>query len=458
MLNIKEFIIKYKIRIVLALILLLAAYFRFHGLIIQGGVINGDDESFLNIAKSFRNSFEFFKNFVANGFDTSNIRDGAKEFFSGSFRDYTFARPGYILLITIPTLFLGVQDYIPTILNAILSLITIYLVYKVTFEITGKHKIGLLASLLLTISGYSVFFARTGLSQTTAAFFLMLGLLFYFYTWNESKNTKRYLKLSALVFGFTITVHYSTFLFFGIIGIFEIVQALRKKKLKERLKILIPYALPFIILFQTLTYIKLRVFQSWNFQAKYFTYLEEIKHIYTIIPDFADRYTVNDSIFQYFKFMNVYDSIIIVSLFVLSLVLFIIKKWWRNDNYTFIFALTYIPFIVYSLIKLRISYNLATLLPLIAIVCSFGVFGLINYIKVKNIRIILGSVILVVIMFFGLKTAYTFSNFDNPYDDAANFLQSQSKEIKEICGTRNGAENVKFYLDDYSINSHLNKI
>ena len=66
MLNIKEFIIKYKIRIVLALILLLAAYFRFHGLIIQGGVINGDDESFLNIAKSFRNSFEFFKNFVAS--------------------------------------------------------------------------------------------------------------------------------------------------------------------------------------------------------------------------------------------------------------------------------------------------------------------------------------------------------------------------------------------------------
>lgn len=454
--RIKNYLFKHKLYICLLIILLLGAYFRFHGLYRQGGIINGDDESFLGVARSLKRSIIFLKDLIFNDFNLAALRSQAKEFFSGSFRDFTSARPGYILLITLPTFIFGVKDYIPTFLNAFLSLISVYIVYLAAKEASGKNLAGLIAALILAISGYSIYYSRTGLAQSTSSFFLIAGILFYFYSLRPRPNSKFYLKLAALVFGFLFTTHYNIFIFLGIIFIFEFIYSFRKKLIKERLLTALLYFIPFAVLFQLITLLKVEIFHYWNFQAKYYSYFGEIIYSFKSIPDFYQGYIQNAAFLRYLTFLQVYDSYIIVGLFILAIPLFVIKKWWRNYRYLFLFVVTFIPFIFYSFIKLKIEYNFVIFLPLIAMLCGFSADELINLIKNFYWKRALTFVLILIIIFFGLQTGFIFSSFKNPYNKAAQFLKTQG-EISSICGTRNGSENVKFYLDDYSINSRMSK-
>ncbi|MFH1744868.1 MAG: glycosyltransferase family 39 protein [bacterium] len=453
----RDFIGKNHVALSLALIIILGAFFRFRGLYSQGGIYNGDDESFLGVARSFKNSFGFLYDFIVNGFNKDALRIEAQQFFSGSFRSYTSARPGYILLITIPTLIFGVKDYIPTFLNASLSLASIYLVYKIGKEMIGKTVVGLLSALVLSISGYSIFFSRTGSAQTASSFFLILGMLFYFYSLRVDENAvsaKFYLKLAAITFGFLFTTHYNVHIFLAIIFCFDIVYFFRKKLIKERLTTVFWYFIPFIVFFEMISILEVWLFNHWHFQSKYFTYFGEIIYSIKSVPSFYEAYSNNAPILKYLIFLKTFDSIIIVFLFLLAPFLFFYKKLWRNHKYFLLFILTYLPFVFYSLIKLKTEYNFVVFLPLIALLSGVVTYELIGYIKNEYWKKIALIATVVLILFFGLKTAYIFSGFKNPYNQAAQFLKTQG-EIKSMCGTRNGTENVKFYLNDYSINSKM---
>jgi len=198
------------------------------------------------------------------------------------------------------------------------------------------------------------------------------------------------------------------------------------------------------------------IFHYWNFQAKYYSYFGEIIYSLKTIPDFYQGYIHNVSFFRYLTFLHTYDSYVIVGLFVLAIPLFVIKKWWRNYHYLLLSSITFIPFIFYCFVRLKIEYNFVIFLPLIAVICGLSANELINLVNNYHWKRALIFVLIVIILFFGLKTGFIFSNFKNPYNDAALFLKTQGK-INSICGTRNGSENVKFYLDDYSINSRMSK-
>ncbi|MBI4709157.1 MAG: glycosyltransferase family 39 protein [Candidatus Portnoybacteria bacterium] len=445
------FIKKHKYKIILAIILLLGAYFRFRGLASQGGLFFGDETVHLGVARSWRNVFGFLKDFAAQGFNFENIRAEGLRYFDGSFVAGNWARPGYLLILTFAVVIFGAHDFVATHLNVLFSLASVYLVYRLGKEISGREDAGLLAALALSISGYSIFFSRVALAQTAISFFLLLGIFLYLYSRRQdNKKNIFYFKISMLALGFSFTTHYNTFIFIGLIFIFEFLYSWKNNFIKERLLKAPIYFLPFIVFFQIFTYIQKILFERWQFNTPSNSYFGEILRQMKDAPSFSSIYINSELPWRYLAFLKTYDSLIIVSLFLLFVPIFIYKKWWRNFKYLFLFVLTFAPFVFYSLVKIKTEYNFVILLPLVAVVVGLTIFGMIDFFGDKKIKLAIGAALILAIIWGGIGHSFIFSSFITPYAKAAQYLSQQGK-IESICGTLPGVNNTLFYLDDYSI-------
>ena len=450
--DIKNFCLKNKNYIILTLIIILGFYFRFKGLVNQGGLIIGDEEVFLGVARSIRGSIIFLYDFIINGFDLSGIRDKAMDFFSGGFSISTVQRPGYIFLITIPIIFFGAYDFIPLLINASLSTASIYLIFLVAKEITKRDDVALISALLFSFSGYAIFWARSGLAQTTTAFFFILGIFLYLYSLRDNKDSGNnyYLKISALTFGFLFTTHYSIFIFLILIFCFDFFYFFKKKKFYNRAKNMIIFFLPPILFFQLISLVYSFVLNNLGYKSGSASYFSEIIHVLKSMPNFISSYAHSHSFWRYFEYILAYDSAAIVILMMLFIPIFIYKKWYKNIHYLFLALIFFLPFIFYSSMKLKTEYNFVVFLPLLAIICGISFCSIIDFIKNKKIKKIVFSLLLIIILFFGFKSSIIFSGFKNHYADVAEYLKKQG-DINALCGTRNGIANTKFYLNDFSI-------
>ncbi|MCK5510460.1 hypothetical protein KAI65_02870 [Candidatus Parcubacteria bacterium] len=452
--DIKNFCLNNKNYIILVLIIILGFYFRFKGLISQGGLILGDEEVYIGIARSVRGSIIFLYDFIVNGFDLSDIREKAMDFFSGGFRISTIQRPGYIFLITIPIIFFGAYDFIPLFINAALSTASIYLIFLVAKEITKREDIGLISALLFSLSGYAIFWSRSGLAQTTTAFLFILGILFYLFSLrnDEFLRNSYFLKISALTFGFLFTTHYSIFIFLILIFCFDFFYFFKKKKFYRRAKNMIIFFLSPVLFFQLISLFYSFVLNNLGYKSGSISYFSEIIHVLKSMPNFISAYAHSHSFWRYFEYIIAHDSIIIVVLMILFIPIFIYKKWHRNIRYLFLALIFFLPFIFYSSMKLKTEYNFVVFLPLLAIICGISFCSIMDFIKNIKIKKTVFSLLLIVILFFGIKSSIIFSGFTNHYADVAKYLKKQGN-ISALCGTRNGVENTKFYLNDFSIKS-----
>jgi len=96
-----------------------------------------------------------------------------------SFNDY---KPGLYFYLVLPMVnFFGLNEWSVRIPNALLGVLTIYLVYLLVTELKIKSKLRpeLIAALFLAISPWHIHFSRGGWEVNTATFFMTLGVLLF---------------------------------------------------------------------------------------------------------------------------------------------------------------------------------------------------------------------------------------------------------------------------------------
>lgn len=118
-----------------------------------------------------------------------------------SFNDY---KPGGYFYLVLPFVgFLGLNTLAVRLPAVILSVLTIYLVYKLAYLIWDDEKLGLIWALLLAISPWHLHFSRGGWESSVALFFIILGIYyFYKYLFNSSKY-----QLLASIFFFIASMY-----------------------------------------------------------------------------------------------------------------------------------------------------------------------------------------------------------------------------------------------------------
>lgn len=111
-----------------------------------------------------------------------------------SFGDY---KPGGYVYLDIPFVYLfGLNPLAVRLPNLILSVLTIFVVYKLVHLLTSKTPLSLLSAFILTISPWHIHFSRGAWESSVALFFMTLGVyLFYLYV---KKNQTLFLYLFPL--------------------------------------------------------------------------------------------------------------------------------------------------------------------------------------------------------------------------------------------------------------------
>lgn len=187
----KEVIVRYSSSIILAVILLIAVFFRFYNFPHNPPSLNWDEVSFAYNAHSL-------------------IETGKDEFgkswplYFESLND--FKLPVYMYLTVLSELIFGYNDFAVRFPTAFFGVLTVLVMYLFIHEVTKSKKIALLAAFFLAILPWHVQFSRYALEATIALFLTLLGL--YTFLRAVQKN-QWFFVLSFLLFGLTLYTYLS---------------------------------------------------------------------------------------------------------------------------------------------------------------------------------------------------------------------------------------------------------
>lgn len=122
-----------------------------------------------------------------------------------SFGDY---KPGGYVYLALPFIkFFGLTPLAVRLPNLILSVLTIYLLYKLIFLLTESRSLSLLSALVLCLSPWHLHFSRGAWESSMSLFFLLLGI-YWFYSYIK-KNKLIYLFLFPLSLVATLYIYHS---------------------------------------------------------------------------------------------------------------------------------------------------------------------------------------------------------------------------------------------------------
>lgn len=112
--------------------------------------------------------------------------------------------PGYPYLISLLYLSFGMKSILASQLSAILSSLTIIVLYFIAYLLFRNKQIGLYSALIFALIPLDLFFANTGNVRPTALFFISLTILFYLIALR--KNTIKSWSLMGISWSFCIYV------------------------------------------------------------------------------------------------------------------------------------------------------------------------------------------------------------------------------------------------------------
>ena len=196
----KKFFHKNKIIIVLGLIVIIAAFFRFWCLT-QNPLGFSADEATIGY-----NAYSILK----TGADEYGIR------FPLAFKAFSDYQAPLYTYLTVPSIaVLGLNEFAVRLPSAVFGILTVITVYFLCLEIFKNSTIGLSAAFLLAISPFHVFFSRGAWQANLATFLITLG----FYLFAIGLRSGKYLPLSVLAFLASLYSYQSPRLVVPIIGI-----------------------------------------------------------------------------------------------------------------------------------------------------------------------------------------------------------------------------------------------
>jgi hypothetical protein len=114
---------------------------------------------------------------------------------------------GFTFLVASMMFVLGEHPDVVLIVNAMLSVLSVLMLYRFVL-LWGDRPAALLAAMLLAIAPYHVVYARTALVESTAGFFALVGVWMWARARMSKRGTARAYCLSGLALGYACTCHY----------------------------------------------------------------------------------------------------------------------------------------------------------------------------------------------------------------------------------------------------------
>jgi len=248
--------------LVLILIICLAIFLRFYNLT-ERGLIYYDEGYYANQAKFIVLSFGWIRNNIqeifSQGVNLERLWDFVNE--NGGTFPHT-RKPGHDLLNAISFSVFGIHDWSLFFISAFFGTGTVVLVYFLGRDFCGDGQSGLVASAILAVSGFHIWFSRSAMAQSSAVFFVILGVYLYCKSFSPYKRRTGSLFLGGVCTGFALTIHPNLFIIPILLSISEIFFLIKERMHYKGLKgisdslyfgffILVPLAvlqLPYLIL------------------------------------------------------------------------------------------------------------------------------------------------------------------------------------------------------------------
>lgn len=281
--------------VILILVLILGGYLRFANLT-KRGIFSWDEGHYVGVLYTLHAGIKYMvKTFIFN----ENLGGFSDYMLTNGVNIYIAAKPTFFVLSLIATLFTGLHIYTTQIVSAVMGLLTIVVIYLIS-QIMNQKNVGIIASFMLGISYFHIYYSRMALPHVTSAFFAYLAVFIYIYSIHKYKNIpqapcyNKYLLWTGVMIGVAFTCHYNLFwvpLVFLCSEILYYISALKDKPLlfkMRRLTIFISCMVFPLLIYEALhCYLKIYVYQhpEWitaiggsSTQGRFFTYFEQIKN------------------------------------------------------------------------------------------------------------------------------------------------------------------------------------
>lgn len=441
---------EYKIEIFgLIAILLLAGFFCFYN-ITQKGFFEYDEAWFSLVGSTYAAIPKILINHILH--PQINIEILTLKYLNGHIFFYTSARPFFILMNAFGILVFGHHDYSIFIINGIIGLCALLVLYCLARLITKNSIQALLAAFLFTISGYQIFFARSGLAQILVGFLLILGAVFYAKTLeipaDSNNENHKNLLWAGFFWGLMSLSHYNILLILFLILIFEIIFSIfyLRQKISFIVKRLLYLFLPIVLILlsaQAIYFLRNYILAKIGHPEGQFLYFGEFIDLLKSVNGMGFKYKIADLAF-YIKLMRDLNGWPYALLFLASPLMFLYKKWYKNLSLTFIFFIAWGFFSGFSIVAFKGTRNLVVINALISLIAALVLYELFRLFKNKYYQC------LVVSFFIGLLAIqlpidWQIINLKSGYKETARYIMENNIPTEDVYG-----ENwpiLAFYLD-----------
>ncbi|MFC1625078.1 ArnT family glycosyltransferase [Patescibacteria group bacterium] len=177
--------IKFSKKLILFIILLIAAFLRLYKLSSVPPHLTPDEASI------GYNAYSILK----TGKDEYGIKF---PFIFKSFGDY---KPGLYIYLTVPFVYtFGLNEFAVRAPSALFGVLSVYLVYLITKELFKKERIALFSSFLFSLMPWAIYFSRGAWEVNVSLSLTLLGIYFFL----KFLEKPKYLVYSAISFGLTL--------------------------------------------------------------------------------------------------------------------------------------------------------------------------------------------------------------------------------------------------------------
>jgi len=412
----------------LALILILAAALRFHGLS-ERGLFQNDEGYLLLCIRTQRAALDWVVGRALGSnqesFREALLRDGGT--------NPTAAKPGYHGLGAIVSVLIGMRDYTGLAVSAAAGLSTVLVIYligkRLYDDVTGLISAGVLATL-----NYHITFSRSGFSNATSVFFVMLGFLFYLQSTRQERLANRWLFLAGLNIGYAFTCHYNLFYVPLVFGVFELAHCRKARERAVKIRRLSLFGLSMLcpLLFFEAIYrpAKMLIYTlgmgdilAQTAFGQFFSYFEQIWHQ---VGPIAQSGAVSRDLLFYPRLVVYFDGYLVLLLFLIGLVVSPGNRRESSPGEQIALSLFVIAFLFWTLVS-PLQFGRAFLLatPLLALFSARGAVWLAG----RKRPLALGLAVLV--MGYGMYHALPTLRMKSGYKEAIAYMQAH-QGVKHI--------------------------
>ncbi len=419
-------------------ILLLTSFFYFYN-ITQKGFFDHDEAFFSLTGNTYAAAPKILINHILH--PQVSIEDLISEYLPGHILFGTSVRPLFIFVNALGISIFGYHDYSIFILNSVIGLLTLLVLYYLAKSITKSNIQALLATFFFAISGYQIFFARSGLGQVLIGLLLILGAIFYIKTLNATADSgqenRKNLLWAGFFWGLMSISHYSIIAILILIFIFEIAFNIfyLKQKISFAAKRLLYLFLPIVLVLlsmQAIFLLRNYVLAKIGYPGRPFLYFEEFFYYFNSVGGTGYSFKIADLAF-YIKLLRDLNGWPYTLLFLASPIIFFYKKWYKNPSLFFVFFIAWGFFSGFSIIAFKGTRNLTIISVLISFIATLVLYELFKLFQSRYYKFLIAG-LFIGLLAVQLQIDWQIINLESGYKEAARYIEENNIPTEDVYG------------------------